>query len=99
MLTFNDRGLLELAKRLRWFGIDRAAKFDGVWENDIVDIGYKYQMTDIAAAMGIAALDEFEQTLRYRQQLLATYERCLAQNADVTLLGAPAADETHAAWM
>ena len=42
-------------------------------ENDITEVGYKYQMTDMGAAMGLAALKEFDETLAYRQQLFAAY--------------------------
>ena len=49
LLTIKDSSLLEKSKRLRWFGIDRAAKQGGIWENDIYEVGYKYQMTDLAA--------------------------------------------------
>ena len=46
MVSIQNPELVDLAKRLRWFGIDRSAKQNGIWENDIKDIGYKYQMTD-----------------------------------------------------
>ena len=49
MLTINNKSLLAKAKRIRWFGIDREKKQQGIWSNDIKEIGYKYQMTDIAA--------------------------------------------------
>jgi dTDP-4-amino-4,6-dideoxygalactose transaminase len=99
MLTFPETALRERAKRLRWFGIDRAAKFGGIWENDIVDVGYKYQMTDIAAAMGLAALNEFDDTLRHRQMLLSTYVNQLSDFEDVSIVGRPEPDEIHAAWL
>ena len=80
-LTTADGGMLvcpenleEKAKRLRWFGIDRSEKQKGTWENDIFEIGYKYQMTDIAAAIGLAGLEELQQTLRHRRYLLETYQ-------------------------
>lgn len=60
-LSFKNPDLLDKAKRLRWFGINRKDKQQGVWENDITEIGYKYQMTDIAAAIGIAGLEEFDE--------------------------------------
>lgn len=44
MLTIKDNYLVEKAKRIRWFGIDRSAKQMGNWENDICKVGYKYQM-------------------------------------------------------
>lgn len=73
MLTFKDEELLKKAKRLRWFGIDREDKQKGIWENDIKEIGYKYQMTDISAAIGMAGLLEFDDALAYRRTLYGRY--------------------------
>lgn len=56
MLTLADHTLEEKAKRLRWFGIDRKAKFEDRWKKDIYEVGYKYQMTDVEAAMGLEGL-------------------------------------------
>jgi dTDP-4-amino-4,6-dideoxygalactose transaminase len=36
MLVVKDHSLVEKAKRLRWFGIDRSSKQKGIWENDIM---------------------------------------------------------------
>ena len=58
-LTLKSKNLAKKAKIIRWFGIDRPKKQGGTWENDIVDIGYKYQMTDIGAALLIDSIDEF----------------------------------------
>jgi dTDP-4-amino-4,6-dideoxygalactose transaminase len=99
MLMIRDPELVEKAKRLRWFGIDRSAKQLGIWENDITEVGYKYQMTDLAAALGLAALDEYETTLGTRQALLAEYIRGLAGVPGVELIGAGYTDRTHAAWL
>ena len=73
MLVLKNKGLLEKAKRLRWFGIDRGAKQKGIWENDISEIGYKYQMTDLSACLGIAALSELEMIIKNRKDLLNLY--------------------------
>lgn len=64
---------IETARRLRWFGIDRAAKLAGVWENDIREIGFKYQMTDIAAAMGLKGLEYAESQFQRRRSLASGY--------------------------
>ena len=37
MLSIKNRKLLNKAKRIRWFGIDRPKKQGGTWENDIKD--------------------------------------------------------------
>ena len=99
MLTFRDRGLSGLAESLRWFGIDRTKKQKGIWENDISEIGYKYQMTDIAASMGIAALQEWDETFALRQSLLNRYNSHLAGFNDLSVLSSPQADRQHAAWL
>jgi dTDP-4-amino-4,6-dideoxygalactose transaminase len=105
-ITTGDGGLLmlpeeqyEKGKRLRWFGIDRTAKQMGIWENDITEIGYKYQMTDIAAAMGLAALDELEHTLSLRRNLFALYEKKLSNIPGINFIGGGYTDREHAAWM
>ncbi len=99
MLTIKDKDLVEKAKRVRWFGIDRSAKQMGVWENDIYEVGYKYQMNDIAAALGIAALAEFDATLKYRQLLFAEYEKQLSGIKGIKLIGTGLTDREHAAWL
>jgi perosamine synthetase len=99
MLILQDQDLIAKAERVRWFGIDRSNKQKGTWENDIYEVGYKYQMTDIGGAMGLAALDEFDDTLAYRQKLFNAYRKGLADSNGIKLLGAEATDRTHAAWL
>ena len=79
-VTTGDGGMLTLpeeqyekAKRIRWFGIDREAKLNGTWANDITEVGYKYQMTDIGAAMGLAGMDALPHQMRHRKLLRAAY--------------------------
>jgi perosamine synthetase len=99
MLIMRDASLLDKARRLRSAGIDRKAKQAGNWENDIFEIGYRYQTSDIAAAIGLAALDEFDEVLAYRRGLLKQYERELAKISSLSMIGARREDRTHAAWM
>ena len=99
MLIIQDKALIPKAERIRWFGIDRSNKQKGNWENDIWEVGYKYQMTDISAAMGIAALHEFDETLSHRQKLFQAYRKGLKGASGIKLLGAEHTDRTHAAWL
>jgi perosamine synthetase len=99
LLSLKDPGLDAKARRVRWFGIDRNAKQKGHWDNDIWEVGYKYQMTDIGAAMGLAGLDEFDTTLAHRQHLFSEYEKGLAGIPDIKLVGAGYTDRVHAAWL
>jgi len=60
-LTCGDGGALwcppdqmERARLLRWYGLDRRSKADFRCEQNIQEVGYKYHMNDIAAAIGLA---------------------------------------------
>jgi len=77
MLVIKNKNLIAKARRLRWFGIDREKKQKGIWENDIKEIGYKYQMTDISAAIGLSGLKNYFNTLKYRKLLYMQYVKNL----------------------
>ncbi len=84
-MTTGDGGMLicsnvtdeKLAKKIRWFGIDRQKKQQGIWENDVLELGFKYHMNDIAASIGIASLEEIEKTLKRRRQIFSRYKKNL----------------------
>lgn len=99
MLIVKDKDLVPKAERIRWFGIDRSDKQKGTWENDITEVGYKYQMTDISAAMGLASLHEFDEILTHRQRIFEAYKRGLKGASGIKLIGANSTDRTHAAWL
>lgn len=99
MLVIQNPDLVAKAERIRWFGIDRSNKQKGTWENDIWEVGYKYQMTDIAAALGLAGLREFDHSLAHRQRLFEEYKKQLKGVAGLHLIGAAHTDRTHAAWL
>lgn len=99
LLTFTDPSLAQKSKRLRWFGIDREDKQKGIWENDIKEVGYKYQMTDISAAIGLAGLEEFDDTLAYRQSLYRRYVSNLKDYDDVQIVDDFDPRKEHAAWL
>lgn len=106
-ITTGDGGLLSIrahekladARSLRWFGINREKKQMGVWENDITLVGYKYQMTDIGAALGHAGLDEFDETLALRRLLFDRYVEGLRGVDDVQILSLADERREHAAWL
>ena len=100
MLHVKDPELAEKGRRLRWFGIDRKAKFAGIWANDITEIGYKYQMTDIGAAMGIAGLAHLPLVLSHRRELLKAYEEGLKDVQGLYNVGSDSQnDRLHSAWL
>jgi len=99
MLIVKNKELIDKAERVRWFGIDRKAKQAGIWENDITEIGYKYQMTDIAASMGIASLQEFDEVSTLRKNLFRVYCDELTNFERVKIVGNDFDDREHAAWL
>ncbi len=99
MLVIKDPKLVEKAKRLRWFGIDRSSKQKGIWENDITEIGYKYQMTDLGAALGLAALAEFDEHLAHRQHIFSLYCELAKNIPGIRIIGQEYTDREHAAWL
>jgi dTDP-4-amino-4,6-dideoxygalactose transaminase len=100
MLVIRDPALAAMARRLRWFGIDRQAKLADHWDGQITDVGYKYQMTDIAAAMGIEGLKALDGILHHRRVLFREYCRRLQNVAGIEVIGGCHDDDrTHAAWL
>ncbi len=53
----------------------------GSWEYDIVTPGYKCNMTDIMASVGIAQLNRYSHILQRRDELLKIYEEGLDEEA------------------
>ena len=98
MLVIKNKKLLAKAKRIRWFGIDRLAKQGGTWENDIREIGYKYQMTDIGAALLLESIKEFKIIDNLRKLIFNTYKKNLKNNTNVTIVDSNNI-KGHAHWL
>lgn len=86
MMTISDPLLEEKAKRIRWFGIDRKAKFADRWKKDISEIGYKYQMTDIEAAMGLEGLKLLDKSVAHSKELFEAYQEHLKGTPGLKLI-------------
>jgi len=108
-LTTGDGGMLvcrrpedhQAAYRRRWFGIDRAnRKLSelGQPEWDITEVGYKYHMNDIAAAMGLAQLEHFDAAQARRSELNRLYRCELGAVAGLRLLHEEP-DRQGACWL
>lgn len=87
-----DGGLLATRKKsdakrgkiLRWYGIDREERvWDNrysFWEYPISEVGYKMQMTDVSASIGLGQLPYLKKHLGYRRRLAKLYEKALAKS-------------------
>ena len=98
LLCFKDKKILKKAYRMRWFGIDRLKKQGGTWENDIKEIGYKYQMTDLGAAILLDALKEFSKIKKHRKKIFSIYEKNLKNNKKVKVVNS-VGKFTHSNWL
>jgi dTDP-4-amino-4,6-dideoxygalactose transaminase len=82
MLVTRDAEIAKRAKVMRLHGINRDA-FDRfvsktpAWYYEVVAPGFKYNMTDVAAAIGCAQLAKLPRFLERRDQLAARYLRSL----------------------
>ncbi|MEJ5897968.1 DegT/DnrJ/EryC1/StrS family aminotransferase [Aquabacterium sp. G14] len=91
MLVTRDAALAARAKVMRLHGINRDA-FDRFtakvpsWYYEIVAPGFKYNLTDIAAAMGLHQLKRLPGFQSRREQIAARYDEALA---DLPLLLPP----------
>ena len=99
MLTFKNRGILKKARRIRWFGIDRLAKQGGTWENDIKEIGYKYQMTDIGASLLLESIKEFKKIWNKRRKIFNMYNHYLKKNSKIHIVDSETNNVKHSNWL
>ena len=70
-------------RSLRWVGMDKDThkRFSGQqnpWEYDIIALGYKYNMNDIAAGIGIAQLKKLEDMNNKRNSIVELYNSSLS---------------------
>ena len=100
MITHNDDHLESQLRLLRFHGIERDAwkrySKGGNPEYDIKTPGFKYNLTDFQAALGLAQLSRLEELNNRRRQLADQYRRELEGVEELDLPGVPANPHTHA---
>lgn len=100
MLVSKNSKIIERAKIMRLHGISRDA-FDRyqsktpAWFYEVIEPGYKYNMPDISAAIGIHQLKRIDSFYEKRQQMAEKYNQELA-DLPITLPPMPKASSTHA---
>jgi len=97
-LLTEDEALAERVRRLSLHGISKDSwkryTSEGTWRYDIIEPGYKYNLTDIAAALGVAQLARCDEFHRRRRAIAARYTA--AFEGIKGLAGPP--DHPHHAW-
>ena len=93
MLVTDDENLANRARMMGLHGISRDAwnryTTSGSWYYEIQDAGYKYNMTDIAAALGIVQLERADELLAARRRLAAAYAARLSGGLIADLVEPP----------
>ena len=85
MLVTDDDEVAERVRRWRWMGIssDTWSRFNNghqgrAWEYEVEELGYKYCMNDIAAALGLVQLEKLDRGNALRRQLVRRYHEAFA---------------------
>ena len=100
MVCTDDSALADRVRRLKFHGLGVDA-FDRQMQGrspqaEVIEPGYKYNLTDIAAALGLVQLQRLEELNRRRRELAMVYRSQLAGIAAVLPLSEPAYPHDHA---
>lgn len=79
MVVSTDGDLVEKVRRLGYFGIDKNAHLrspgKGPWYYEIVELGYKFNMDSLHAAIGLAQLAKLDAMNARRREIAKIYDR------------------------
>jgi perosamine synthetase len=99
MLTVTDATVADRLRSRRLHGMSRDAwrrySAQGSWRYDVSYPGFKYNMTDLAASMGLVQLRRLPALHRRRQEIVALYDELLRDRPELEPLTVTP-DVTHA---
>src|SRR5690606_13326 len=99
LVIAKSEAVADRVKRLALHGMSKDAwkrySDSGYVHYDVVELGYKYNMTDLQAAIGLPQLRRVEANWKRRRALWARYQEAFSDLA-VTLPAEPHKDERHA---
>lgn len=102
MLTTNDAEIAEGARLLRLHGLSKDAwrrySEDASWRYEIIAPGFKYNMTDLQAAIGLCQLKKLNALQKTREDIAAHYLDELADLPGLILPSAGLASGDKHAW-
>lgn len=82
MVVTRNGSIAERIRLMRLHGINRHTyareKENSPWHYDVVDAGYKYNMPDTAAALGLVQLERLDHMQQKRESLAARYQEALS---------------------
>ena len=93
MLVTDDETVAERVRELRWCGITkptwerfRPGQIRRSWMYEVAEVGYKYEMNDLAAALGLVQLQRLPASNARRRQLMARYREAFFELAGIDVL-------------
>jgi dTDP-4-amino-4,6-dideoxygalactose transaminase len=99
MLVTDDAAMAQRARLMRLHGISRDAwnryAQEGSWYYEVCEAGFKYNLTDIQAALGLCQLKKADEFYRIRVQYAQRYRELLQDLEEIELPETPA-DAQHA---
>jgi len=102
MLVTNDDAVMETARMLSLHGMDKDAwkryTQRGSWRYEVRRPGFKYNMTDIAAAMGLVQLRRLPEMQARRERIAARYLEELADIPGVIAQASPSRARDRHSW-
>ena len=82
MVTTDNEEWADKIKVLRLHGISKDAwkrySNGGSWYYEVIDTGYKYNMTDIQASLGLAQLEKLDQMWEMRREISGKYTKAFS---------------------
>lgn len=99
MITTRNREIADRLQQLLLHGMTKDAwkrySDKGSWYYEVAEAGYKYNMTDIQAAVGLHQLDRLDDFIRTRRERASVYDDLLG-DSPLFRLPAEAGDRYHA---
>ena len=99
IFTTNDAELAERIRRLKFHGLGVDA-FDRETQGrapqaEVIEPGYKYNMPDICAVLGLGQMQRLASITAQRQALVAHYRKLLAEVEGISPMSVPSYAHTH----
>lgn len=100
MVTTNNASLADRIRMMRLHGISRDAwnrySHEGNWYYEVHEAGFKYNFTDLQAAIGLVQLSKCDAMREARGKIAARYSKVFAQNSALEIPSVP--DDRTSAW-
>ena len=98
MITTHDATAAQRLRRLRLHGIERDSPRSNAerasWKYQVAEAGYKYNLTDFQAAIGLVQLKKCETLRHARERIAERYTQAFAKLEAIELRRDPAADNS-----